>query len=405
MKNVAIIPARGGSKRIPRKNIKDFHGKPMIAYPISVARESRLFDRIIVSTDDEEIAQVARDYGAEIPFMRPKELADDYTGTNAVVKHALEWLRKNNYFAQYACCIYATAPFIQARNLNDGYEKLVSSGKDYVISVTTFSFPIQRAIKVNSRDEVEPFFPECIPSRSQDLEEAFHDAGQFYWGKAESYLHDVSFFDSTSSPLIIPRQFVQDIDTIEDWKFAEYMFISIQCSNRASSDNKTSMKKRNICIRPAIADDCQDIFDMISDPEVRNATFKQNMITLDEHRTWFQAALKSPDRLLFIIEDNSNYTLGMLRFDIQKTHADVSIVLNKDSRGHGYGPQSLHQGCDTVYQSTKIANYRAYVRSDNIPSRKAFSKAGFVYSDTTTIADAVADIFAYTIADSTTNAL
>jgi len=236
MKNVAIIPARGGSKRIPRKNIKNFHGKPMMAWPIEAAQKSELFDRIIVSTDDEEIAQVARDYGAEIPFMRPKELADDYTGTNAVVKHALEWLRENDYFAQYACCIYATAPFIKVEYLQAGYEKLLSSGKDYVFSVTNFPFPIQRAIRVNSKDEVEPFFSEHMSSRSQDLEEAFHDAGQFYWGKTEAYLHETSFFDSTTSPLVIPRQFVQDIDTIEDWKLAECMFISIQYSNRDSSD-------------------------------------------------------------------------------------------------------------------------------------------------------------------------
>jgi len=227
MKNVAIIPARGGSKRIPRKNIKIFHGKPMIAYPISVALESGLFDRIIVSTDDEEIAEVSIRYGAEVPFMRPKELADDFTGTNAVVKHALEWLRNNDYRAQYACCIYATAPFIQMKYLQAGYEKLVSSGKEYVFSVTTFPFPIQRAIRVNEHGEIEPFFAEHISSRSQDLEEAFHDAGQFYWGISEAYAHDVPLFDS-SLPIAIPRYLVQDIDTMEDWEAAECMYMAIQ---------------------------------------------------------------------------------------------------------------------------------------------------------------------------------
>lgn len=227
MKNVAIIPARGGSKRIPRKNIKIFHGKPMIAYSISVANESGLFDRVIVSTDDEEIAEVSIRYGAEVPFMRPKELADDFTGTNTVVKHALEWLSNNDYIAHYACCIYATAPFIQIKYLQAGYEKLVSSGKEYVFSVTTFPFPIQRAIRVNTKDEIEPFFAKHISSRSQDLEEVYHDAGQFYWGRAKSFLENIDLYTSDSMPIVLPRYLVQDIDTPEDWKMAELMHTNL----------------------------------------------------------------------------------------------------------------------------------------------------------------------------------
>jgi UDP-2,4-diacetamido-2,4,6-trideoxy-beta-L-altropyranose hydrolase len=164
------------------------------------------------------------------------------------------------------------------------------------------------------------------------------------------------------------------------------------------------MKNRDISIRPASIDDCQDIFGIISDPDVIKATFKQRKIPLDEHKIWFQMALNNHDRLLFIIEGNGN-TLGMLRFDIQKERADVSIVLNRASRGHGYGPQSLQLGCDAVYQLTGISNYRAYVRTGNIPSYKAFAKAGFVHNGTTTIDGTDADIFVYTIADSTTNAV
>ncbi|MFP4453940.1 MAG: pseudaminic acid cytidylyltransferase [Desulfobacterales bacterium] len=228
MKNVAIIPARGGSKRIPRKNIKNFHGKPMMAWPIEAAQKSELFDRIIVSTDDEEIAQVARDYGAEIPFMRPKELADDYTGTNAVVKHALEWLRKNDYFAQYACCIYATAPFLQAKCLEIGFDILKEGDCTFAFSVTSYSFPVQRSIRIRQDGYVEPIFPEHIPKRSQDLEEAYHDAGQFYWGKVKSFIEDKKLFSPKSKPVILPRHIVQDIDNIEDWERAELMFKSYQ---------------------------------------------------------------------------------------------------------------------------------------------------------------------------------
>jgi len=226
--NIAIIPARGGSKRIPRKNIKKFCGKPIIAYSIETAKASGLFDKIIVSTDDEEIAEVAKKYGAEIPFMRPRELSDDFTGTNAVVKHALEWLMGQGEIIEYACCIYATAPFIQVECLKEGYEKLVSSGKNYVFTVTSFEFPIQRALRLNNNGEVEPFFPEHILSRSQDLEEAYHDAGQFYWGKVEAYLRNAPLFSPASLPLILPKHLVQDIDTVEDWRRAELMYQAAQ---------------------------------------------------------------------------------------------------------------------------------------------------------------------------------
>ena len=230
MKTIAVIPARGGSKRIPHKNIKNFCGKPIIAYSIEAAKKSHLFDKIIVSTDDEQIAQVARQYGAEIPFIRPKKLADDFTGTHPVVRHAIEWFKDQNIFFQYVCCIYATAPFIQMEHLTEAFEKLVSSKKDYVFPVTTFEFPIQRAININDNGEVSPFFPEHVLSRSQDLNEAYHDAGQFYWGKAEKYLQGQTAYFSASLPLILPRYLVQDIDTKEDWHRAEMMFKVIQAS-------------------------------------------------------------------------------------------------------------------------------------------------------------------------------
>lgn len=224
MNTVAVIPARGGSKRIPRKNIREFAGKPIIAYSIEAALKSQLFDRIIVSTDDEEIASVSQHYGAEVPFMRPAELSDDYTGTNAVTKHALDWLNANGQHVDYACCIYATAPFIQMRYLKEGYERLLGSGKLFVFSVTSFPFPIQRAIKINKQGEVVAFHPENYYVRSQDLEEAFHDAGQFYWGRAEAFLEDVMPYSPVSLPVILPRHLVQDIDTPEDWLRAEYMY-------------------------------------------------------------------------------------------------------------------------------------------------------------------------------------
>ncbi|RJP85535.1 MAG: pseudaminic acid cytidylyltransferase [Desulfobacteraceae bacterium] len=222
--NVAIIPARGGSKRIPKKNIKLFLGKPIIAYSIEAAQKSGLFDRIIVSTDSEDIGKVAMKYGADIPFMRPVELADDYTGTNAVVKHALQRFADSGEKVDYACCIYATAPFLEPRYLMAGYEKLIQTSASFVFSVTSFEFPIQRAVRINTDGSVEAFYPDLIKMRSQDLEELFHDAGQFYWGKTGSFLNDTDIYASGALPVILPRHSVQDIDTIEDWERAELMF-------------------------------------------------------------------------------------------------------------------------------------------------------------------------------------
>jgi pseudaminic acid cytidylyltransferase len=220
---VAIIPARGGSERIPRKNIRPFLGKPIIAYSIATALQSKLFDRVIVSTDDRGIAEVAYHFGAESPFLRPDSLADGFTGTNAVVKHAIEWLNSQGTVVEYACCIYATAPFLQARYLAEGFSRLLQSGRLYAFSVTTFPFPIQRAIRIAPNGDIEPMFPASITKRSQDLEEAYHDAGQFYWGRAEAFLDEVPTFSAASVPVILPRYLVQDIDTTEDWERAELM--------------------------------------------------------------------------------------------------------------------------------------------------------------------------------------
>jgi len=223
MKTVAIIPARGGSKRIPKKNIRFFCGKPMIAWSIEAAAKSGLFDRIIVSTDSDEIAQVSQKWGAEVPFMRPKELADDYTGTNDVVRYCLQWLLDRGETIEYACCIYATAPFLKVKYLKKGFELLKEYGCAYAFSVSSFSFPIQRSIKIRTDGRIEPMFPEYVPMRSQDLEEAYHDAGQFYWGRAESFIKELPLYAPGSIPVLLPRYLVQDIDDHEDWQMAELM--------------------------------------------------------------------------------------------------------------------------------------------------------------------------------------
>lgn len=222
-KAIAIIPARGGSKRIPRKNIKEFYGKPLIAYSILAALESKLFDKIIVTTDDEEIANVAKKYGADVPFIRPKGLSDDFTGTGDVVKHTLEWLKAEGETFEYVCTIYATAPLLQSKYLVEGYNALKNSTAINAFSATSMPFPIQRTFKVNDEGRCEMFTPEHYMTRSQDLEEAFQDAGQFYWTKTDRTSDEI-MFGKDSIPIILPRHLVQDIDTLEDWQRAEIMY-------------------------------------------------------------------------------------------------------------------------------------------------------------------------------------
>ncbi|AUN93902.1 pseudaminic acid cytidylyltransferase [Pseudazoarcus pumilus] len=221
---LAIIPARGGSKRIPRKNIKVFCGKPMIAWSIEAARDSGCFDRIVVSTDNDEIASVARHWGAETPFMRPAELSDDHATTMPVIAHAIRWANAHLASVDFACCIYATAPFVQPDDLRNGLTKLENSNFDYVFSVTSYAFPIQRAIRINANGRISMFHPEHMNTRSQDLEEAYHDAGQFYWGRAAAWLEGKAVFSEHAQPVILPRSRVQDIDTHEDWERAEALF-------------------------------------------------------------------------------------------------------------------------------------------------------------------------------------
>ena len=225
---VAIIPARGGSKRIPKKNIRHFSGRPMISYSIEAARETGLFQRILVSTDSEEIAQVASEWGAEIPFIRPAELADDFVGTDAVVGHTLRWLKENGCSVKTICCIYATAPFVRSEDIHRGYYLLKKYYATSAFSVATFSYPIFRALKTNKAQRLEMFWPEYLNSRSQDLPEAYHDAGQFCWADAERYLEQQHFFSDDAVPVLLPRYFVQDIDTPEDWEMAELMYKAMQ---------------------------------------------------------------------------------------------------------------------------------------------------------------------------------
>tara|TARA_B100000767_G_C19717045_1_gene515458 strand:- start:239 stop:931 length:693 start_codon:yes stop_codon:yes gene_type:complete len=221
---ICIIPARGGSKRILKKNIKLFHGKEIIYYSINCALESKLFDKIIVSTDDLEIAEIAKKFGAEVPFIRPKNISDDKTDTIPVIKHAINFLTKEGLNIQDICCIYATAPFVNKDDLIKSYDIFKTQKWDFVFPATEFHYPIFRSFEKKDNDSIKMFYPKHYHSRSQDLKKAYHDAGQFYWGKLDAWKHESKIFSSKSTFLNIPNWRVNDIDTLEDWKRAEILF-------------------------------------------------------------------------------------------------------------------------------------------------------------------------------------
>lgn len=225
--NIAIIPARGGSKRIPRKNIKEFGDQPMISYAIAAAKKSGLFEHVLVSTDDSEIADIAKTWGAEIPFVRPAELADDYTATVPVVAHAIQACDAIGWSISKVCCIYPSVPFIEVADLQGSFKCINASNADYCFPVAEFPSAIQRALRKTSNGVMQPFYPEHQFTRTQDLENAYYDAGQFYWGKKEAWLTN-PHIHSNGVGYEIPSWRVVDIDTAEDWDRAERLALTIK---------------------------------------------------------------------------------------------------------------------------------------------------------------------------------
>lgn len=220
MKVLAIITARGGSKRIPRKNIKEFCGKPIIAYSIEAALRAGCFDTVMCSTDDAEIADVAQQYGAEVPFFRSPETSNDFATTADVLREVIGEYEKRGQIFDYFCCLYPTAPFVSAEKIRSGFELMCECGASGAIPVVPFSYPIQRALKITD-DKISMVQPEYLLSRSQDLMKTYHDAGQYYWYKTSAFHKNPNIMMLNPVAIVTPEEEVQDIDTMEDWKLAE----------------------------------------------------------------------------------------------------------------------------------------------------------------------------------------
>ena len=227
MPSIAIITARGGSKRIPRKNIKDFCGKPIIAYGIEAALDSKIFDEVMVSTDDKEIAEIAKKYGAKVPFYRSQKNSDDFATTSDVLNEVLDkYERDLGQKFDYFACIYPTAPFVTAKRLNDAYKQLHDTGADSIMPVTRYGFPPQRSVIVKN-GRIQYQYPEYAKTRSQDLEPIFHDCGQFYICKTDAFLKNGSIITEDTMAYEIPEEEVQDIDNMSDWILAEIKYKTI----------------------------------------------------------------------------------------------------------------------------------------------------------------------------------
>lgn len=233
MGNLCIIPARGGSKRIPRKNIKDFLGKPIIAYSIEAALESGLFEEVMVSTDDREIANIALKFGAVVPFLRSKQNADDFATTSDVLHEVINSFDQLGRVFENMCCIYPTAPLIEAKDIRNGYDILIKGGVKVVFPIVEYSYPIWRAIKENNDSNFEMVWPENINKRSQDLKKTFHDAGQWYWINIERFGNDPVLMGESFSCLTLNEIKVQDIDNETDWKLAELKYEYLQGIKKA----------------------------------------------------------------------------------------------------------------------------------------------------------------------------
>lgn len=228
MGNLAIIPARGGSKRIPKKNIKLFCGRPIIEYSINSAIKSGLFDEIVVSTDSEEISKIAIDCGAKVPFKRSAKNSDDYATTADVIQEVLDWYEKEKYDFDSICCIYPTSPLMSNGRIMQAYTKMVDEKRDSVFPVAKFAYPIQRALRLDNKEKINFVWPENAVSRSQDFEEFYHDAGQFYWINVSSFRREAALISGNSSCVLLDELEVQDIDNISDWKIAELKYEALQ---------------------------------------------------------------------------------------------------------------------------------------------------------------------------------
>jgi len=388
--SIAIITARGGSKRIPRKNIRDFCGRPILTYSIEAALSSGVFDEVMVSTEDTEIAGIAAQYGAEVPFLRSPKTADDYATTADVLMEVLTQYRAVGREFQFACCIYPTAPFVTAAKLKQAMKCLEESGADSVLPVTAFSFPPMRGFLLEA-GEAKYAFPEYASRRSQDIQPMYHDCGQFYCFQVRRFLESRQLVTAHTRAMIVPEMEVQDIDSEQDWRLAElkYRLMKEKAEDRESPESSGHVLQggraavmgegRHCFLREAKWEDMEQLFLWANDKEVRKNSFSMEPISYEEHQEWYEKKLEEESTQMYILCDGS-LEVGSLRLEYDAQGAEISYSIASEYRGHGYGKELISLAEQEVRRWAEMSGkavIKAQVKPGNQASKRIFTEAGY----------------------------
>lgn len=337
MKTIAIIPARGGSKRIEHKNVKEFAGLPIIAYSIRAALAAGCFDEVMVSTDDEEIASVARSFGASVPFMRSAATSDDFATTADVIREVLARYRESGREFDALACIYATAPFVTARRLEDAFSILANGCAQAAFTCVEYSYPVQRCLVVDDDGRIGMLHPEYANSRSQDLRKTYHDAGQFYFTTVAAFEACGSLWGPDTRPIILPETEVQDLDTPVDWRLAELKFSMLSFPERFEAGGYSFVAY------PALDPETSGLLlSGRNEPEVRRWMVNTGEISTANHETFVRSLVSRRDKQYYAVFDNEGNLVGSVNMD--RTGPDTmerGIWMFADARGKGHAKRLL----------------------------------------------------------------
>lgn len=365
LRSLAIIPARGGSKRIERKNVKDFAGKPIIAYSIGAAIDSGCFDTVMVSTDDAEIAEAAAGYGAEIPFMRSAGNSDDHATTADVIREVIGRYREEGIEFDVVCCIYATAPFITAERLRRGAAIIETGRAQGAFTCVAYSYPTQRCLVCGADGRIRMKFPEYAAARSQDLEPTYHDAGQFYFSTVKAFEESGSLWGPDTVPIILPELEVQDLDTPTDWLLAEMKYNLLALPGRI-----TTVGYRFIPYPDCTTEDHARLLEERNAEDVRKFMINKEVITPERHAAFVKALRGRRDKQYYMVTDREGNLVGSVNLERIGSNdgrniLERGIFINADQRGKGHARRLLTELYDCLASSWRIDGITTRVMKDN----------------------------------------
>lgn len=361
MKKIAIIPARGGSKRIERKNIKPFRGVPIIAYSILAALKSGCFDEVMVSTDDEEIAEVARKFGANVPFMRSDATSDDYATTADVITEVLQNYQSEGITFDALACIYATAPFITADQLRNASAILDNGVAEAAFTCVEYSYPIQRSLAIREDGRIGMKFPEYSKSRSQDLDKSYHDAGQFYFSTVRQFESSGSLWGPDTMPVILSELEVQDLDTLTDWRLAEIKYDILALPGRFETADYVFLPYPEMD-----AELSRKVLDERNADEVRRWMINREAIAKESHDIFVKNLAVSRNKQYYAVLGKDGELVGSVNLDrIDNTTLERGIWIAKESRGHGHAAKMLTELYLYLFKNRGISNIITQVRKEN----------------------------------------